>query len=84
MVLTNKKGCDNMVLDEQIINKIDRYVEVSPSVNKIENSNYILAMLLKDIRDGKVVDILDVTEWCFDKINTARNIEYLMKKENMS
>ena len=84
MVLTNKKGCDNMVLDEQMINKIDRYVVVSPSVNKIENSNYILAMLLKDIRDGKVTDILDVTEWCFDKINTARNIEYLMKKENMS
>lgn len=68
------------MLNEKMIEKIDREIVTTmpSSVNKIENSNYILSMLLKDIRDGKVTDILDVAEWCFDKINTARNINYLL------
>jgi len=54
---------------EQINNEIRRTVK---RTNKIENGNYILAMLLKDIRDGKVVDLMGVVRWCFEGIRTNK------------
>ena len=36
--------------------------------NQIENSNYILNMLISEIRSGKLKDVEEVTQWCFDKI----------------
>lgn len=63
---------------DQINAEIKRCVK---RANKIENGNYILAMLLKDILDGKVKDILEVTEWCFEKINIGREIDYMLTKQ---
>ena len=64
---------------EQINNEIRRCVERS---NKIENGNYILAMLLKDIRDGKVVDLMGVVKWCFEMIKTGRLVDGVLKDIN--
>ena len=54
---------------EQINEEIKKSVNRS---NKIENGNYILAMLLKDIRDGKVEDLMGVVRWCFERIRTNK------------
>ena len=62
---------------EQIDAEIKRCVK---GANKIENSNYILAMLLKDIKEGKVTNILEVAEWCFEKIKIGRETNYLLTK----
>ena len=62
---------------EQIDAEIKRCVK---GANKIENGNYILAMLLKDIKEGKVTNILEVAEWCFEKIKVGRETEYLLTK----
>ena len=66
---------------EQIDAEIKRCVKGS---NKIENGNYILAMLLQDIRDRKVTNILEVTEWCFEKIKIGREVNYILTKEENS
>ena len=70
-------------LDIKTIEQIDRDIQncVKKNGNKIENGNYILAMLLKDIRDGKVNDLLDVTKWCFEKIKIGREINYMLTKQ---
>lgn len=70
-------------LDKKTIEQIDRDIQncVKENGNRIENGNYILAMLLKDIRDGKVNDLLDVTKWCFEKIKIGKEINYLLTKE---
>ena len=52
---------------EQINKEIQRCVERN---TKIENGNYILAMLLKDIRDEKVKDVYEVAKWCFEMMKT--------------
>ena len=62
---------------EQIDAEIKRCVKGS---NKIENGNYILAMLLKDMREGKVTNIVEVAEWCFEKIKIGREVNYLLTK----
>ena len=63
---------------EQINEEIKRCVK---GANKIENGNYILAMLLKDIRDRKVTNILEVVEWCFEKIKIGREVNYILTKQ---
>lgn len=62
---------------EQIDAEIKRCVK---GANKIENGNYILAMLLKDIKEGKVTNILEVAKWCFEKIKIGREADYLLTK----
>ena len=62
---------------EQIDAEIKRCVK---GANKIENGNYILAMLLKDIKEGKVTNILEVAEWCFEKIKVGREVDYVLTK----
>lgn len=62
---------------EQIDTEIKRCVK---GANKIENGNYILAMLLKDIKEGKVTNILEVAEWCFEKIKVGREVDYVLTK----
>jgi hypothetical protein len=62
---------------EQIDAEIKRCVK---GANKIENGNYILAMLLKDIKEGKVKNIVEVAEWCFEKINIGREVDYVLTK----
>ena len=62
---------------QQIDEEIRRCIK---GANKIENGNYILAMLLKDIKEGKVKNILEVTEWCFEKIKIGRETNYLLTK----
>lgn len=61
---------------EQINEEIKKCVKRS---NKIENGNYILAMLLKDIRDGKVVDLMGVVRWCFETMKTGRLVDDVLK-----
>ena len=63
---------------DQINEEIKRCVK---GANKIENGNYILAMLLKDIKDRKVTNIIEVVEWCFDKINIGREVNYVLTKQ---
>ena len=68
--------------DRKTLEQIDADIRTCvQGTNKIENGNYILAMLLKDMRDGKVTNIVEVAEWCFDKIKTGRNINYLLTKD---
>ena len=62
---------------EQINAEIKRCIK---GANKIENGNYILAMLLKDIKEGKVTNILEVAEWCFEKIKVGREVNYVLTK----
>lgn len=67
--------------DKKTIEQID--VEIKRCIkgaNKIENGNYILAMLLKDIKEGKVTNILEVAEWCFEKIKVGREVNYVLTK----
>lgn len=66
---------------DQINEEIKRCVK---GANKIENGNYILAMLLKDIRDRKVTNIVEVAEWCFEKIKIGREIDYMLTKDEKS
>lgn len=63
---------------DQINEEIKRCVK---GANKIENGNYILAMLLKDIRDRKVTNIIEVVEWCFEKIKIGREVNYMLTKQ---
>ena len=63
---------------EQIDAEIKRCVK---GANKIENGNYILAMLLNDMRQGKVTNIVEVAEWCFEKIKIGREVNYILTKE---
>lgn len=63
---------------EQIDNEIKNCVK---GVNKIENSNYILAMLLKDIRECKVTNIVEVVKWCFEKIKIGKEVNYMLTKQ---
>lgn len=62
---------------EQIDAEIKRCVK---GANKIENGNYILAMLLNDMRQGKVTNIVEVAEWCFEKIKIGREVDYVLTK----
>ena len=68
--------------DKKTIEQIDAEIQrcVKSSGNKIENGNYILAMLLKDIKEGTVNNLLDVTKWCFEKIKIGREVNYLLTK----
>ena len=71
--------------DKKTIEQIDREIkQCVKGANKIENGNYILAMLLKDIREGKVKNIVEVAEWCFEKIKIGREVNYLLTKEERS
>ena len=66
-------------MDIKTIEQINEEIRKSVSrSNKIENGNYILAMLLKDIRDGKVVDLMGVVRWCFDQLKTGRLVNSVL------
>ena len=65
--------------DKKTIEQINREIKnCVKGANKIENGNYILAMLLKDIREGKVTNIVEVAEWCFEQINIGREVNYVL------
>ena len=69
-----------MILEQKTIEEINKDIrECVKSSNKIENGNYILAMLLKDIRDGKVVDIEGVVRWCFEGIKMNKLVASVLK-----
>ena len=53
---------------ERIEGLIKKY---SQRRNKIENSNYILAMELKEIREGRLNSVEDIAKWCFEMIKTG-------------
>lgn len=67
--------------DKKTIEQINRDIALCvQGSSKIENGNYILAMLLQDIKDGKVKTIVDVVKWCFEQINIGREVEYVLTK----
>ena len=67
--------------DKKTIEQIDAEIRSCvKGANKIENGNYILAMLLKDIREGKVTNIVEVAEWCFEKIKIGKEVDYVLKQ----
>ena len=71
--------------DRKTIEQIDREIkQCVKGANKIENGNYILAMLLKDIREGKVTNIVEVAEWCFEKIKIGREVNYILTHDENS
>ena len=68
--------------DKKTIEQIDAEIkQCVKRANKIENGNYILAMLLKDIKESKVNNLLEVTKWCFEKIKIGRELDYILTKE---
>lgn len=70
-------------INKQTIEEIDKQIqECVKGTSKIENGNYILGMLLKDIKDRKVNNIVEVAQWCFDKINIGKNVEYVLTKSS--
>lgn len=72
-------------LNQKTIEQIDKEIRLCVKrANKIENGNYILAMLLKDIKEGKIKNIVQVAEWCFEKINIGREVDYLLTHDEKS
>ena len=70
-----------MINTKEEIEKIEKLIQKeSQRRDKIENGNYILAMLLKDIREGKVTNIVEVAEWCFEKIKIGKEVDYVLKQ----
>ncbi len=53
---------------EQLINKY------SQRRDKIENGNYILAMQLKAIKEGKLLTVEDVAKWDFEMMRVGDSI----------
>lgn len=54
------------------IAKIERLIKKeSQRRDKIENGNYILAMLLKEISDGNLLTVEDIAKWCFEMIKVG-------------
>jgi hypothetical protein len=52
----------------EMLGEIENVKKNIKDSNKIENSNYILNMLISEIRSGKLKDIEEVAQWCFEKI----------------
>jgi hypothetical protein len=53
---------------DNLIQEINTMKQGIKDSNQIENSNYILNMLISEIRSGKIKDVEEVVQWCFDKI----------------
>ena len=49
--------------------------------DKIENGNYILAMQLKAIREGKLLTVEDVAKWDFEYIKVGDEVMYVNGKD---
>lgn len=63
---------------ERIEGLIKKY---SQRRNKIENSNYILAMELKEIREGRLNSVEDIAKWCFEMIKTGELVRSVERGE---
>lgn len=71
---------------DELIKQIDKEINscnLKQGANKIENSNFIIVMLLRDIKEGKLNSIVDVAEWCFEKLKLNRELNYLLTKESI-
>ena len=64
------------------IEKLEKMIEKEVNRrDKIENGNYILAMELKEIRDGNLKTVEDIAKWCFEMIKTGKMIKQITDKE---
>ena len=70
------------------IEKIEKLIQKeSQRRDKIENGNYILAMLLKEIKTGNLITVEAIAKWCFETIKTGDMVRQITaedtKKKNI-
>lgn len=56
---------------EEITKLENKILKESKRRTKIENGNYILAMQLKEIREGRLMSVEDIAKWDFEMIKTG-------------
>ena len=61
---------------EKLEKKIQKY---SQRRNEIESANYIIAMQIKEIKDGKLMSIEDILKWDFDMLNVGEIVNQIQK-----
>ena len=66
---------------DEIINIEKKILTESKKRGMIENGNYILAMELKEIREGRLNSVEDIAKWCFEMIKTGELVKDVMKEE---
>ena len=64
---------------DEISNIEKKILTESKKRGMIENGNYILAMELKEIREGKLNSVEDIAKWCFEMIKTGELVKDVMK-----
>lgn len=64
---------------DEISNIEKKILTESKKRGMIENGNYILAMELKEIREGKLNTVEDIAKWCFEMIKTGKLVESVMR-----
>lgn len=64
---------------DEIINIEKKILTESKKRGMIENGNYILAMELKEIREGRLNSVEDIAKWCFEMMKTGRLVESVME-----
>lgn len=60
---------------DEISNIEKKILTESKKHGMIENGNYILAMELKEIREGKLNSVEDIAKWCFEMIKTGELVK---------
>lgn len=64
---------------DEISNIEKKILTESKKRGMIENGNYILAMELKEIREGRLNSVEDIAKWCFEMIKTGELVKDVMK-----
>ena len=64
---------------DEISNIEKKILTESKKRGMIENGNYILAMELKEIREGRLNTVEDIAKWCFEMIKTGKLVESVIE-----
>ena len=64
---------------DEISNIEKKILTESKKHGMIENGNYILAMELKEIREGKLNSVEDIAKWCFEMIKTGELVKDVLR-----
>ena len=67
---------------EEIAKLEQKIQQYSKKRNKIENANYILAMQIKDIQEGKLTNIEDIIKWDFEMIRMGDTVNQITNNKN--
>lgn len=66
---------------EEISKLEEKILKESKRRTKIENGNYILAMQLKEIREGRLMSVEDIAKWDFEMIKTGELVGSITSKK---